>query len=77
MKAKRLTVFSLQCTDEVKVVSRMTVTWEIWWLASAAEKYGERGNPNCEVLTIVGIDWQVPFPRPGQTMGREKADWLG
>ncbi len=39
MKSNHLAVFaaSLQCTDEVKVVSR-----GIWWLASAAEKDGER-----------------------------------
>ncbi len=52
MKINQLAVFAapLQCTDEVKVVSRGTprsrtsVTWGIWWLASAAEKDGERGE---------------------------------
>ncbi len=52
MKSNRLAVFasSLQCTDEVKGVlkgtprSRTSVTWGIWWLASAAEKDGERGG---------------------------------
>ncbi len=46
MTSNRLAVIaaSLQCTDEVKVVSRGTprsrtsVTWGIWWLVSAAEK---------------------------------------
>ncbi len=49
-KSNRLAIFlaSLQCTDEVKGMSRGTprswtsVTWGIWWLASAAEIDGER-----------------------------------
>ncbi len=52
MKINCLAVFavSLQCTDEVKVVSRgtprsrMSVTLGIWWLASAAKEDGERGG---------------------------------
>ncbi len=52
MKISRLTEFATarQCTDEVIVGSRGTprsqtsVTWWIWWLASAAEKDGERGE---------------------------------
>ncbi len=51
MKSNRFTVVaaSLQCTGGVKVVSRgrtrsrVSVTWGIWWLASAAaEKDTER-----------------------------------
>ncbi len=52
MKSNRLAVFaaSLQCTDELKVVSmgnarsRTSVTWGIWRLTSAAEKDGEIGG---------------------------------
>ncbi len=52
MKTNHFAVFtaSLQCTDEVKVVSRgaprspTSVTWGTWWLASVAEKDSERGG---------------------------------
>ncbi len=52
MNSNRVAVFaaSLQWADAVMVVSRGTpksrtsVTWEIWWLVSAAEKDGERGG---------------------------------
>ncbi len=52
MKSNHLAVFvaSLQCTDEVKVLSRGTprfrtlVFWGTWRSASASEKDGERGG---------------------------------
>ncbi len=56
MKSNRLAVFvgSLQCADEVKVLSRGTprsqasVTWGIWWLAPVAGKHGGGEVPNSE-----------------------------
>ncbi len=65
MKSNRLAVFatSLHCTDEVKGVtrgaprSRTSVTWGIWWLASAADKDGERvgGFPTVRHEYLLGL----------------------
>ncbi len=67
VKNTRLAAFtaSLQCTDEVKVVSRGTSRSQtstkcgIWWLASAAENDGERGwntEPPANVLTKIKVN---------------------
>ncbi len=88
MESNHLAVFaaSLQFTDEVKVVSRgaprsrTSVTWGIWWSASASEKDGERGGrfPTVKHEQLLGlIGWSHS---PGQAQaeergGRKRLDW--
>ncbi len=86
MKSNRLAVFaaSLQCTDEVNVVSRGTprsrtsVTWGIWWSVSAAEKDGERGgrSPIVRHEHFLGLIDRSHSPAQAQAEEREGRRWF-
>ncbi len=86
MKSNRLFVFaaSLQCTGEVKVVSsaarsRTSVTWGVWWLASAPEKDGKMGGyfPAVRHEHSLGLIGRSHSPAQAQTnKGSREGDFI-
>ncbi len=78
--------YHLQCIDEVKAVSRgtprsrTTVAWGIWWLASAAEKGGERRGRFATVrhehfLGFVGRSHSPAQAQAEESEERRRLDW--